>query len=447
LTNLSNDPAQAYLSIGMADELATVLAKTGVRVIASDSIHRLRPASSLEEIGRQLQVEAVIDGSVLGSGDRVRINARLIDVRTARLVWADSYERSLQDVLGLQSEVADAIAREIRASVTPGPKPGPSGRRLVVPDAYRAYLRGRFFWNKRTEAGLRKAIESFNEAIARDGSYAPAYAGLADSYALLGSNFYDAIPPREAMPLAKKAARRALELDPQLAEAHTSLGYVLMVYDWDLPAAEKEFRQAFRSNPSYTTAHHWYGHYLLAAGHPDQAAAEMKIALALDPLSLPVNVGAGWCSYFARRYDEAIVQYRKALELEPDFALARQALAMALERKGAYTEAIAEFRKAVALSGGSASTLASLGHACALAGATAEARAQLDRLEELSRRKYVPAMYRAFIYLGLGDKDRAAVWLAKAYEERSEYFIYYRADPSFDSIRGDRRFAAMLKVR
>jgi tetratricopeptide (TPR) repeat protein len=186
---------------------------------------------------------------------------------------------------------------------------------------------------------------------------------------------------------------------------------------------------------------------LLAAGHPDQAAAEMKIALALDPLSLPVNVGAGWCSYFARRYDEAIVQYRKALELEPDFALARQALAMALERKGAYTEAIAEFRKAVALSGGSASTLASLGHACALAGATAEARAQLDRLEELSRRKYVPAMYRAFIYLGLGDKDRAAVWLAKAYEERSEYFIYYRADPSFDSIRGDRRFAAMLKVR
>lgn len=446
LKNLSNDPAQEYLSEGMTDELATVLAKTGVRVIASDSMRRLRPDTPLGEIGQQLKVEAVIDGAVLGSGDRVRINARLIDVRTGRLVWADSYQRNLQDVLGLQSEVAGAIAREINASVARGPKPGSSRQRLVVPDAYRAYLRGRFFWNKRTEAGLRKAIESFNESIAQDSSYAPAYAGVADSYALLGSNFYDVVPPREAMPLAKDAARKALELDPQLAEAHTSLGYVLMAYDWDLPAAEKEFRQAFRFNPSYATAHHWYGHYLLAAGQPDQAAAEMKQAQAIDPLSLPVNVGVGWCSYFARRYDEAIAQYRKALELEPGFALAHQALAMALEQKGAYNEAIAEFRKAVALSAGSASALASLGHAYAMAGATADAQAQLDRVVELSRHRYVPAIYRALIYLGLGDKDRAAAWLAKAYEERSEYFIYYRLDPGFDSIRGDRRFAPMLKL-
>jgi TolB-like protein/DNA-binding winged helix-turn-helix (wHTH) protein/Tfp pilus assembly protein PilF len=440
LKNLSNDPAQEYLSEGMADELATVLAKNGVRVIASNSIRRLRPGAPLDEIGRRLKVEAVVEGTVLGSGDRVRINARLIDVRTGRLVWADSYQRSLRDVLALQSEVAGAIAREIRASVAPGPKPGTSRQRPVVPDAYRAYLHGRFFWNKRTEAGLRKAIESFNEAIALDASYAPAYAGVADSYALLGSNFYDAIPPREAMPLARTAARKALELDPHLAEAHTSLAYVLMVYDWDLSAAEKEFRQAFRSNPGYATAHHWYGHYLLAAGQPEQALAEMKQAQALDPLSLPVNVGVGWCSYFARRYDEAIAQYWEALELEPDFALAHQALAMALERKGAYTEAIAEFRKAVALSGGSAGTLASLGHACAMAGAAADAQAQLDRLEELSRRRYVPAIYRALIYLGLRDKERAAAWLAKAYEERSEYFIYYRLDPGFDPFRSDKRF-------
>jgi tetratricopeptide (TPR) repeat protein len=391
-------------------------------------------------------VEAVIDGTVLGSGDRVRINARLIDVRTGRLVWADSYERNLRDVLGLQSDVAGAIAREISASVTAGRKPGAGHQRPVVPDAYRAYLRGRFFWNKRTEAGLRKAIDAFNEAIARDASYAPAYAGVADAYALLGSNFYDAIPPREAMPLAKAAARKALELDPQLAEAHTSLGYVLMAYDWDLPAAEREFRQAFRSNPGYATAHHWYGHYLLADGQPDRALAEMKQALALDPLSLPVNVGVGWCLYFARRYDEAIAQYRKALELEPEFALAHQALAMALEQKAAYAEAIEEFRKAVALSGGSAGTLASLGHAYAMAGATAEAQAQLDRVDELSRQRYVPAIYRALIYLGLRDKNRGAAWLAKAQEERSEYFIYYRLDPGFDSIRDDRRFAPMLKL-
>jgi tetratricopeptide (TPR) repeat protein len=428
----------------MTDELATVLAKTGVRVIASDSVRRLGPGAPLDEIGRQLRVEAVIQGTVLSSGDRVRINAQLVDVGTGRLVWAESYQRSLPDVLSLQADVAGAIAREIMASVAPGQKPGLARPRPVAPEAYHACLRGRFFWNKRTEAGLRKAIESFNEAIAKDATYAPAYAGLADSYALLGSNFHDAIPPREAMPPAKAAALKALELDPQLGEAHTSLGYVLMAYDWDLPAAEKEFQQALRSNPSYATAHHWYAHFLLAAGQPDQAAAEMKVAQSLDPLSLPVNVGVGWCSYFARRYDEAIVQYRKTLELEADFALARQALGMALEQKGAYGEAIAEFQRAVALSGGSASTIASLGHACALAGARADARAQLERLAELSRRKYVPAIYRALICLGLGDRDRAAAWFSKAREERSEYFIYRRLDPIFDSVRSDKRFTLEL---
>lgn len=446
LKNLSADAAQDYLSEGLTDTLATDLAKTGVRVIASSSVRRLRQGASINEIGQQLKVDGVVQGTVLGSGDRVRINAQLVDVRSGRLLWADSYQRSLRDVLALQAEVTGAITREILASVESGQKAPLRRARAVVPEAYLAYLKGRFFWNKRTEAGLRKAIEYFDEAIAKDPTYAPAHAGVADSYALLGSNGYDAMPPREAMPLAKAAAHRALQLDPQLAEAHTSLGYVLMAYDWDLPAAEKEFRQAFRSNPGYATAHHWYGHYLLAAGQPEQALAEMKQALALDPLSLPVNVGVGWCSYFARRYDEAIAQYRKALELEPEFALAHQALAMALEQKAAYTEAIAEFRKAVTLSGGSASTLASLGHACAMAGATNEARAQLERVVELSRHRYVPAIYTALIYLGLRDKNQGTAWLMKAHEERSEYFIYYRLDPGFDPIRGDRRFASMLRL-
>ncbi len=444
LKNLSGDPAQEYISDGMTDELATVLAKTGVRVIASDSARRLRPGTPLNEAGRQLNVEAVIQGTVLASGDRVRINTQLIDVGTGRVIWAESYQRSLPDVLGLQAEVAADITREVATRLAPGRKQNLARSRPVVPAAYHAYLKGRFFWNKRTEAGLRKAIEFFNEAIARDIAYAPAHAGLADSYALLGSNFYDAMPPREAMPRAKQAALKALAMDNQNAEAHTSLGYVLMAYDWDLPAAEKEFQQALRSNPSYATAHHWHAHFLLAAGKPDQAAVQMKEALSLDPLSLPVNVGVGWCSYFARRWDEAIEQYRKTLELEANFALARQALAMAFEQKGAHGEAIAEFQKAVALSGGSASTIASLGHAYALAGAKTDAQVQLARLEALSKQHYVPSIYRALIYLGLGDKDSAAVWLAKARAERSEYFIYYRLDPIFDSIRGDKRFVLSL---
>ncbi len=444
LKNLSADAAQDYFSEGMTDTLATELAKTRVRVIASSSVRRLRQGASLNEIGQQLKVDAVVQGTVLGSGDRVRINAQLVDVKTGRLVWADSYQRSLRDVLALQAEVTAAIAREILANVAPGQKAPLSRSRAVIPEAYRAYLKGRFFWNKRTEAGLRKAIEYFDEAVARDPTYAPAHAGLADSYALLGSSGYDAMPPREAMPRAKTAALEALALDNGLAEAHTSLAYVLMAYDWDLPAAEKEFQEAFRCNPGYATAHHWYAHCLLAAGQTEKAAAEMRQAVSLDPLSLPVNVGLGWCSYFARRYDEAIGQYRKTLELEPDFALAHQALGMALAQKGAYAEAIAEFKKAVPLSGGSASAIASLGNASARAGATADARAQLEQLSELSRRKYVPAIYMALIYLGLGDKNSAAPWFSKAREERSEYLIYHRLDPGFDSIRADKRFALAL---
>jgi len=443
LRNLSNDPAQDYLSDGLTEELATVLAKTGARVIASDSVRQLRQGATLDEVGRRLGVEAVVEGTVLASGERVLVNARLIEVRSGRLVWAESYQRSLADVIALQSELAVTIGRELTATVSPAAKQ--RAPRPVQPEAYRSYLKGRYFWNKRTETGLRKAIEAFQEAIAGDPSWAQPYTGVADSYALLASSFYDAMPPREAMPAAKTAALKALELDPQLAEAHTSLAYVRMAYDWDLPAAEQEFRQALQSSPGYATAHHWYAHWLLAAGKPEQAAIEMRQAQSLDPLSLPVNVGVGWCWYFARRYDTAIAQYRRALELDDGFALAHQALAMALEIQGGYPDAIAEFQKAVTLSGGSASAVASLGHAYGLAGKKREAQTQLNRLEEVARNRYVPAIYRAEIYLGLGDRDRAAVWMSRARDERSEYLIYYKLGPSFDSLRGDPRFALKLE--
>ena len=440
LKNISGDASQDYFAEGMTEVMATELSKTGLRVIAPASVRRLPPGTPLGDIGRRLDVEAVIQGTVLQSGGRVRINAQLIDIRTGQMLWADSYQDDLRDVLSLQAGVADAVARKVTTEVAVSGKSGPSRMQPVVPDAYQAYLRGRFFWNKRSEPALRKAVEYFDEAITKDGTYAPAYAGLADSWALLASNSYDAVPPREAMPRAKAAALRAVELDGGLAEAHTSLAYVRMAYDWDLPGADREFQQAIRCNPGYATAHHWRAHCYLAGGRIDAAFAEMRQALKLDPLSLPVNVGVGWCSYFARRYDEAITQYRKTLELEPDFALAHQTLGMALVEKHDYRDAIAEFQRAVTLSGGAPSAIASLGYACAVAGSKADAEAQLARLVELSQRRYVPAIYMALVYLGLRDGQRFSSWLSKAREERSEYLIYYRFDPNFDAVRTDPLF-------
>ena len=439
LKNISGDAAQDYFAEGMTDEIATELSKTGLPVIAPASVRSLPPGAPLAEIGRRLSVEAVIQGSVLQSGNWVRINAQLVEIRTGRLLWADSYQRALRDVLRLQAEVADAIAHKTSSQAAAGERPGPTRLQSVVPDAYQAYLRGRFFWNKRTEPALRKAVEYFNEAIAKDGKYAPAYAGLADSWSLLASNSYDAVRPREGMPLAKAAAQRALELDGGLAEAHTSLAYVTMAYNWDLEGAEREFQQANRSNPGYATARHWHAHCLLAAGRLVEAAAEMRQAQNLDPLSLPVNVGVGWCSYFARRYDDAISQYRKTLELEPSFALAHQTLGLALAQKHDYPKAIAEFQTALKLSAG-ASAMASLGYAYGLAGSKADARAQLARLVELSHQRYVPAIYMAQVCLGLRDGQGFSSWLSKAREERSEYLIYYQFDPALDAVRADPAF-------
>ncbi len=440
LKNISGDAAQDYFAEGMTDVIATELSKTGLPVIAPASVRRLPPGAALDEIGRRLHVEAVVQGTVLESGERVRINAQVVEVSTGRMLWADSYQRDLRDVLSLQAEVAGAIARKASSEVASEHKPGSSRLQPVIPEAYQAYLRGRFFWNKRSEAALRRAVEYFQEAIAKDGTYAPAYAGLADSWALLASSYYDAVPPREGMPRAKAAALRALELDDGLAEAHTSLAYELMAYDWDLAGAEKEFQRAMRCNPAYATAHHWRAHCLLADGRVDEASAEMRQAQKLDPLSLPINVGVGWCYYFARRYEEAIHQYRTTLELEPNFAMAHQTLGMALLQKRDYREAIAEFQAAVTLSEGGASAVASLGYAYALAGSKAEARAQLARLAALSRERYVPAIYTALVHLGLRDNQSFSSWLAKAREERSEYFIYYRFDPNFDGVRTDPMF-------
>jgi tetratricopeptide (TPR) repeat protein len=400
----------------------------------------------LPVIARELKVDAIVEGSVLQSGNRVRITVRLFEGKTERQLWVQSYEQNLRDVLALQAEVASAIAREIRVKLTPQEKQRLTKSRQVDPQAYLAYSYGRYWWNKRAPEDIQKGIEYFQRAIAKDPSYAPAYAGLADAYALLGSIGSDVLPPNEVMPKAKKAALEAVKLDDSLAEGHTSLAYVRLSYDWDFAAAELEFKRAIDLNPGYATAHHWYAHYFLAKSQPEKALAEVRRALVLDPLSLSINVGLGWCLYHAHRYDEAIQQYRSTLDLNPTFALAHSTLGMAYVQKRLYTEALAEFNKASALPGSHTFALANIGRTYALSGRAAEARQVLRELEVAARQEYVPAMYMAAIYAALGDRDQSIRWIEKAYEERSDYMIYLRTEPSLDGLRSEPRFKEFLKL-
>ena len=299
---------------------------------------------------------------------------------------------------------------------------------------------------QRTAEDFRKGIDYFNRAIAKDPSYAPAYAGLADAYSLLGSIGADVMSPNEVMPKAKQAALEAVKLDDGLAEGHTSLAYVKLSYDWDLPAAEREFKRAIDLNPGYATAHHWYAHYFLAKAQPERALAEVRRARSLDPLSFSINVGLGWCLYHARRYDEAIEQYRSTLDIDSNFSLAHCALGMAYAQKKLYAQALNEFNKALALPGSRSFALANIARTYALSGKPAEARKMVRELEDSARQQYVPAMYIAAVYAALGDADRSIRWIQNAYEERSDYMVYLRTEPAVDSFRSNPRFQHLLKL-
>jgi len=371
---------------------------------------------------------------------------RLFEGKTERQLWAQTYEQDLRDVLALQSQVASAIAREIQITLTPQEKQRLAQSRPVDPEAYLAYSYGRYWWNKRTPEDFQKGIEYFQRAIAKDPGYAPAYAGLADAYSLLGSIGADVRPPNEVMPKAKEAALKAVSLDDSLAEGHTSLAYVKLSYDWDLPGAEREFKRAIDLNPGYATAHHWYAHYFLAQAQTDQALAEVERARALDPLSLSINVGLGWCLYHARRYDDAITQYRSTLEIDPNFSLAHCTLGMAYAQKQSYPEAFAEFNKAMALPGSRSLALANIARTYALSGKLPEARKLLQELENSAKKEYVPAMYIAAIYAALGEGDHSLRWIQKAYEERSDYLVYLKTEPSIEAFRSNPRFQGLLKL-
>ncbi|MCZ6751940.1 MAG: protein kinase [Acidobacteria bacterium] len=447
LANLSGDPEQEYFVQGMTEALITDLAKIGsLRVISRTSVMRYNQTDKpLPQIARELNVDTVVEGSVLRSGERVRITAQLIDAAKDQHLWAESYERDLRDVLTLQSEVAGAIAREIKVKLTPQEQAHLASPRSVDPEAYQAYLRGRYYWNKRSEDGFRKGLEYFQQAIAKDPTYALAYAGLADCYALLGAVGYAGAETKEVMAKAKAAARKALEIDDTVAEAHASLAFITFRFDWNWPEAEREFRRAIELNPNYPTAHQWYAMDLGIMERTEEALAEIRRAHELDPLSLTINAGVARLLHSAGQYDKAIEQIRKTLEMDPNFVQAHFDLGLIYTEMRMYPEAIAEFEKGGTLSGGNPQIKSGLGLAYSLSGRRADALRILDQLNEQSERGYVSPFSIAVVYAGLGEKDRTLTWLEKAYEVRANEMVYIKMKPFFDNIRSDPRYQDLLR--
>jgi TolB-like protein/tetratricopeptide (TPR) repeat protein len=447
LENLSGDPTQEYFADGMTDELITNLAQISVlKVISRTSAMRYKGTKkSLSEIAQELHVDAVVGGSVMRVGDRVRITAQLIEAPTDRHLWAASYERDLRDVLSMQDEVTRAIVSEIRVKLTAQEQARLASTRPINPEAYQLYLKGRYHWYKRSPESLNKSLQYFQEAIEKDPNYASAYAGMAESYNQLGWALYGVQPPREAFPRAKSAARRALEIDDRQAEAYAALAWAAYVYDWDWQTADREFKRALELNPRYAPAHMWYSHYLETVGRSEESFAESKRALDADPLGLIINLHLGWYYLFARKYDLAIEQLQKTLELDPSFILARMFLGQAYQQKGMMEEAIREFQEAVNLSERNPVYLGDLGHAYALAAKRREAMGVLEELKKLSRQRYVPARAIAEVYIGLGEKDEAFFWLRKAFEERDGWLVHLRGDPRYDPLRSDPHFQDLLR--
>jgi TolB-like protein/DNA-binding winged helix-turn-helix (wHTH) protein/Tfp pilus assembly protein PilF len=444
LANLSGNPDQDSFADGMTDALGYSLEGISALQVVSrtSSMHYRGSSKPLPEIAHELNVDAVIEGSVLRSGDRVRITVQLIQAATDRRLWGDSYEGDLREMLALQSEVASRIADEIHVALTPPDRARLARVRASNPDAYLAYSKGRFLWNKRTEADLKKAIVDFQQAIEKDPGYALNYDGLADCWVSLG--WYSYLSPAETFPRAKSAVTKALSLDDSLAEAHTTLAFVSLYYDRDRAKAESEFRRAIDLNPNYANAHHWYAEFLSLVGRHEQAIAESQRARELDPLSNIINTWVGSRYFFARQYDKAIEQYRNAVEMDPSFVPAHLVLGQAYEQKGMLLEANAELERAVSLSGGSPVYVASLAHARGLAGRRTEAMKLLDDLKEMATGRFVSAYDLALAHLGAGETDNALALLGQAVEERAPRVAFLGVEPRFDGLRSDVRFKKLM---
>jgi TolB-like protein/Flp pilus assembly protein TadD len=444
LSNLSADPSQDYFADGMTEELITELAKISRLPVISrtSAMHFKGTRKTLPEIARELGVDVVVEGAVARVRNQVRISAQLIDARTDLHLWAQSYEGDLSDVLRLQERVALAIADEIRVKLTPQQKARLGHARSLIPEAHELYLKGRFHWNKRTEEGLKKSIDYFQQAVERDPAYALAYSGLADSYNMLG--LWGDLPQTESAPKAKAAAIRALEIDEQLAEAHASIAWTMFAFDWNWSAADRELQRSIELNPSYATAHRWLANSLTQQGRHEEALTAIKRGLELDPVSLITNSVLAFTSYMARLYDKAIEEEWRTLELDDQFAPAHWVLGMALEQKDQLRDAISEFQKATALDVHPI-YMAALGHAYGLNGQREQALAILHSLAKVSKEKNVAWNEVAIVYMGMGEKENALATLDTACNRHDGQLNWLKAEPRLDALRSHSRFAELLR--
>jgi TolB-like protein/Tfp pilus assembly protein PilF len=444
--SLSDDKSNAYFAEGVQDEILTRLAKVAdLKVISRTSTQHLKSVpDNLPQIAKQLGVAHVLEGSVQKANDKIRVNVQLINALTDTHLWAETFDRKLTDIFAVESEIAKTITDTLQAKLSGSEQHAIAARPTENTEAHQLYLKGRFFWNKRTANDLKKSIEYFEQAIAADPNYALAYAGIADAYVWLPG--YTAGTPQDCYPKAKAAATKALQLDDTLAEAHTTLALAIWLYDFDASQAIREFQRAIELNPNYAIAHQQYGNNTLSAlGRFDDAIVEGKRAVELDPLSLVINTDMGSDYYYARRYDEAIAELHKTLEMDPGFYIAHLVLGQVLDAKGARDAAIVECEKARALND-DPSVLGVLARAHGLSGNKMEAEKILDHLKKLSKERYVSAYSFALVYLGLGDKEEALRWLEQSYQDRAGSDIgFIRVDPLLDPLRGDPRFEALTE--
>jgi DNA-binding winged helix-turn-helix (wHTH) protein/TolB-like protein len=441
--SLTNDGE--YLGLGMADALITRLGSTKRLLVRSTGSVQKYTVPGLDPVaaGRDLGVDSVLEGNIQTAGDRLRTTVRLLRVSDGSTVWAGTFDERLTDIFSVQDSISQRVAGALALELTEAQRSRLTRRDTSDSEAYQLYLRGRFFWNKRSRDGFERGASYFRQAAEKDPAYALAYSGLADSH--IGMAFYHYASPQAAMPLARAAALQALEIDDSLAEAHASLAHVKTNYEWDWPEAERLWRKAMALEPEYATAHQWFGiHYLAPMGRPEEAIAETRRAQRLDPLSAVYNAFVGASLYFARRYDEAIEECRKTIDLHPDFGVAHWYLGRAYLQKGRQQEALAELRESVTLSGDSPLMKSSLGVAYALAGDRAAAKAMLDDLTKLRAESYASALDLADIHAALGDRERAFHWLDQAAAEHSFHLVYLKVWPELDPVRPDPRFKALI---
>jgi eukaryotic-like serine/threonine-protein kinase len=434
-----------YLGLGLADALITRLGNVRQLVIRPTSavLKYTAPNQDLAAIGRELKVDSVLEGSVRRAGDRIRVTAQLVSLEGVAPLWTGKFDEKFTDALAVEDSISKSVAEALVIRLTSEQKKLFTRRYTSNVEAYQLYLKGRYYWNKRTKEEMRKAIEHFQQVIDLDPNYALAYAGLADCFTMI-SIYASGVLPKEIFPKAKAAAMKALEIDDTLAEAHTSLGFVRMCYDWDFPEAEREFKRAIEINPNFATAHEWYGLFLMLMGRFDEARAEIELALHSDPLSIAINLRVGWPPFLMHRYDEAIEHFRKVIDMEPNYWLAHVCLGQVYERKSMYEEALEEIQRARSLNSLN-SILGDLGHAYARSGRRAEAEKVLGELKEISKQSYVSPYFIALIYTGLEENDLAFEWLEKAMEDRSEWMLWLKVHPYFDSLCTDPRFTDLLR--